>query len=103
MNEEEPPSIRERLAKEIGTCLSQDLRAHLTRGVVRLVAPTLELLEVAVAVAEDDAPRVQRWIAAGDLASPTLEQVEAWDRTPEARFRMAIVRPFVLVQTLNGA
>lgn len=102
MNSEDPRSLRERLASEIGPCLASDLMAHIQRGGVIVVAAELILLDVAVAVAEDDVVRVQGWIAAERLRHPSNEQIKAWEKSPDARFVSVIVRPYVLIQESGG-
>jgi len=94
-------SLRARLEKEIGTVLSSDLQAHVQRGVVVVVDETLSLLDVAVAVAEDDVTSVQGWIASARMKNPSQKQLDAWKNTPGGRFRSVIVRPYVLVQELD--
>lgn len=74
------------------------LRLHLERGAVIVVAPPLDLASVAASLAADDTVAVGAWIAGGELAKPTLAQVEAWNAEPARRFRMLIVQPWVLIQ-----
>ena len=74
------------------------LRLHLERDAVIIVAPQLDLAEVAARIAADDAPTVSAWNAAGRLSKPSLEQIGAWNAEPARRFRMLIVQPYVLIQ-----
>lgn len=74
------------------------LRPHLERGALISVAPVLDLAEVADRIAADDTAAVGGWMAAGLLGRPTPEQIAAAEAAPLSRFRMAIVRPYVLIQ-----
>lgn len=103
MNSEDPRSLRERLQSEIGPCLASDLLAHIKRGAVVVVDAELQLLDVAIAVAKDDAATVQGWIASARLKNPTQEQIETWEKSPNLPFVSVIVRPYVLVQELGRA
>lgn len=76
------------------------LRLHLERDAVIVAAPGLDLQEAAARIAADDRETVGRWIAAGELGKPTLEQIGAWNAEPAKRFRMIIVQPWVLIQVL---
>lgn len=76
----------------------KDLRIHLQRDAIVLVAEGLVLLDVAVAVAEDDKARVEGWVAAGELSKPTAAQVCAWEKQLDKSFQMLIVQPFILLQ-----
>lgn len=79
------------------------LRLHLERGAVIIVAPELDLVEVACRIASDDSPAVGAWISEGKVAKPTLEQIALWNADPLKRFRMLIVQPYVLVQDLPSS
>jgi hypothetical protein len=101
MSDSERP-IRERLASEIGLCQASDLRAHLERDAVIMVHSSLDLLEVAVAVAEDRSATVREWIVSELLAKPSAEQVKRLFESDTLSLRSVIVRPYVLVQELRN-
>ncbi len=81
----------------------RELKIHLQRDSIIIVAAELDLIEVAVAVADDDKTRVEIWIAENQLVKPTVEQLENWEQEPGHRFQMLIVQPFILVQEINDA
>jgi hypothetical protein len=95
--------LSEQLSQEVGECYFSDLEAHIKRGAVLQVSSDLQLLDVAVAVASDDAVSVQEWIGDAKLTSPSSEAVSEWQSNPDAQFRVVIVRPYVLVQPLGSA
>lgn len=74
------------------------LSPHANRGALVLVDQALELAEVGVALATDDAAKVNRWISEALITKPTPAQLEIWDQDSEKRFQSLIVQPFVLVQ-----
>ena len=84
----------------MGPAFFRDLRAHALRQGLLLVGPGLPLLDAAVAIATDDAPRVETWLANGKLSRPTHEQLEAWDTDLDKRFEAVVVQPFALAQEL---
>lgn len=92
------PSLREQLESELGDCLASDLKAHLERGAVVIVAPEIPLIDAAQAVAEDDADSVKYWIEKESFRRPKESEMTAWSDNPELKFRSVIVRPYVLVQ-----
>jgi len=49
------------------------------QGKVLLLAPNLEIVEVGLALAEDDISKVHDWLADGWLYPPSEEQILAWD------------------------
>ncbi|NPA25429.1 MAG: DUF2288 domain-containing protein [Deltaproteobacteria bacterium] len=90
LNEE----LSRKLAEEIGTVPWSWLRLHHQRGVLFLVADELELLEVALAVAEDRVDEIRNWLETGRLNQPRPEQVEEWENSG-GLFAGVIVKPYV--------
>lgn len=88
---------REELALTVDVAEWQMLRAHLERGGLIIVDRELELVEVGVAVAADDAAAIQRWITDGKLAKPSADQIATWNAAGR-QFRMLIVSPYILIQ-----
>ena len=90
--------VRERFEAELAEVEWADLRAHEKRGSLIVVDDGLDLVEVAVKVAEDDAQAVSGWINTGKLSRPGPEQVASWVERDDIRFRTLIVQPYVLTQ-----
>lgn len=95
--------IVERFKQDLAEVPWKDLRIHLQRDAVIIVADDLDLVEVAVAVAKDDKQCVEGWISAEKLVKPTAEQAKTWESELEKPFRMLIVQPFILVQPVEHA
>ncbi len=76
------------------------LLPHAERSAVVMVTPGLDLLEVGLAIANDNVATVQHWISEQLIYKPSHEQVESWNQTPEQHFLALIVQPYVLVQEL---
>lgn len=94
-------ALRDKLAGEILKASWADLAPHHARGALVLAAGELDLVDVAVAIATDDGPAVQGWMATGRLTRAAPELAEAWsDDAPW--FQAVIVQPFVLAQPLPG-
>lgn len=87
--------LHDKLRAELATVTWRDLAPHHKRGGLVLVDPGLDLVEVAVAVANDDAPAVSAWIGSGQLAHATDEQAALWTDSGQA-FTFLIVQPYVL-------
>jgi hypothetical protein len=68
------------------------------QGKVLLLAPHLDLVEVGLALAEDDISQVQVWLDDSWIFRPEPEQIAQWDCQPEKRFASLIVQPFVLAK-----
>lgn len=94
--------LRTHLANEVHRVDWKPLAAHAKRGGLVLVDATLDLIEVAVAVATDDSASVQEWMGAQRLTKPTEAQIESWEGDAEDRFTVVIVQPYVLAQRDTG-
>lgn len=89
---------REELTLDILTADWHSLRAHLERGGVIVVDGSLDLVDVAVKVAEDYASIIGQWINNGFLCKPAAEQIAEWDCNKQKCFRMLIISPYILIQ-----
>ncbi len=96
-------SLRDELEASLGPVRLSDLRAHLARDGVIVVAPSLDLLEVGEALARDDKATVGRWIESGELTKPSLATIEAWSKVDGDAWTALVVQPFVLVQETSAA
>ncbi len=93
----EPAGLRETLAETMGRAPWSMLTAHVERDGLVFVDPTLDLLDVAVALARDDEQSVTGWMTDGLLTKPTPEDIARHAADTEKRWTFAIVQPFVLV------
>ena len=98
VTETEITTIRQRLEEDAGPVHGSDLKAHLDRDAVLVVAPSVALLDCAMALATDDAAKVAAWLADATLRRPTQDERAAWPVDEDRRWVAVIVRPFVLVQ-----
>lgn len=81
----------------------RELRIHLQRDAIIFVSAGLDLVAVAVAVAEDDKGCVAQWISTGEVGKPDKDQLASWESDLDRPFRMLIVQPFILIQEVNHA
>ncbi len=93
----------EQFRKDLAEVHWKDLRIHLQRDAIILVAADLNVIKVATAVAADDKTQVADWLNQGQLNKPTAEQIEAWESQLEKPFRVLIVQPFILAQAVEHA
>jgi hypothetical protein len=90
--------LRQELTELLDEATWEWLAPHTDRDAVIIVAPQLELVEVGMAIAQDQAQSVQHWIAEQLLTKPTLEQKIQWEKQEQQRFAALIVQPYVLIQ-----
>lgn len=77
-----------------------DLQRYFAGGKVMVVDPSLDLVDAAFAIQEDDLPRVQVWTEQQLLAPATDEQARTWFES-DASLWAVVIKPWVLVQTIR--
>lgn len=90
-------ALRETLAETLGEAPWSMLEAHAKRDGIILVDPTLDLLDVAVAIAEDDGDAVSGWMEDGRLTKPDAQAMRTLEARADRQWPFVIVQPFVLV------
>ena len=90
--------LRAELAEAIDEAEWNWLMPHARRGSLIVVHPQLNLLDVGVAIANDDTACVQRWIEEDLIRKPSQLQLSDWNMDQTKRFTALIVQPYVLVQ-----
>ncbi|MFM7472239.1 MAG: DUF2288 domain-containing protein [Nodosilinea sp. LVE1205-7] len=90
--------LKTELAEMVGPAEWRWLSPHADRDALLLVDQGLDLVEVGLAIAEDDLTRVSHWLSEALVTRPSPPQLEAWSQEPRKQFQSLIVQPFVLVQ-----
>lgn len=89
--------VVEKLEKYTGEVAWDYLKRSVEAGAVLFVDPSLSIVEVGQAFAEDDADAVARWKSSGDIIVPGTPHAAYWDQI-NAKFVAVAVSPFVLIQ-----
>jgi hypothetical protein len=76
-----------------------ELQRYFAGGRLVRVAGSLDLVDVAVALAEDDRDRFEAWIASGTVAGVSDEQARRW-LEDDASLWAVVAQPWVLVQEM---
>lgn len=97
---EDAELLREKLNLETGRMDWPSLARHFARGSVIKVSEGLDLVEVATAVANDDKPAVEAWLASGQIVKASVEDAQAWNDR-QTMFWAVVVAPWVLVQEIQ--
>ena len=94
--------LRAHLSNEVHRVDWNPLSPHAKRGGLIMVDPRLDLVDVALAVANDDSESVRQWMESGQLSKPAEERIAEWQNDDEERFSVVIVQPYVLAQRDTG-
>ncbi len=100
MNHEKDDELRRRLNSETSKLRWTELQRHYAGGNVIAVDNSLDLIEVAVGIAQDDTESVKKWMADGRLAKLGDIQAAAWLQA-DVELWAVVVKPWVLVQRVQ--
>ena len=75
----------------------RELQTHYARGSVIVVAPDLDLVDVAVQLGLDNTGQFQRWIDDGKVAAASDDQARRWYEDDRELWAV-VAAPWVLVQ-----
>ena len=79
----------------------QELQLFFARGVAVYVCPTLDLVETAKVLSEDDVDEFQRLLDAGRIARVSDQQAALWYDNDSLVWAV-VVKPWVLVQPVGA-
>jgi hypothetical protein len=91
-------NLKEDLTKMVDVAIWEWLSSHAARARLILVGAKLDIVDVGVALTEDDTQLVQSWIEDGWIRHPLAEELSAWNANKEKEFISLVVPPFVLVR-----
>ena len=91
-----------KLASEIDHCDWSMLKPHHQRGALWLVKGP-NLLDVAMAMAQDQVEQIKQWRDNHLIAPPTKAEIAEWEKGPYKKLGVfLIVSPYVVVQIQEG-
>lgn len=94
---EQEPDLRAKLNSETAKIAWPELERHFARGVVVVVMPGMDLIEVAHTMARDDSAALAAWMQSGQVARAEAEQARDW-HARQAVFWAVVVAPWVVIQ-----
>jgi len=95
--------LRNQLAESLDEAEWEWLIPHAKRDAVLVVDPQLDLLDVGVAIANDNTTSVENWINRQLLTKPSLVKLGEWNNERSKQFKTLIIQPYVLIQEKNPA
>ncbi|TDR31179.1 DUF2288 domain-containing protein [Hydromonas duriensis] len=99
---EELELLHAKLNLETAEMAWTDLQRFFAQGLVHVVAPELDLVDVAYAIGIDDAKRIKQWMDSGLFTAVSDNQAADWYHR-QAVLWTVVVRPWILVQDKSGA
>ena len=97
LDKNDPESIREKLEGEVGPADWKVLKPHFLHDAIIIISPDLDIIDVAVKIATDDASHIEAWMNGGKITRPTQADADGWEKDGTEVIAL-VVAPFVLVQ-----
>jgi hypothetical protein len=94
-------ALRDTLAGKIDVVAAAELLPHHRRDALLMLVPEADILDVAVAIAGDEAEEVEGLLTDKKLYKPSLGQLADWCVDLELRFQYVILQPYVLAQVIE--
>ena len=91
---------RAKIISETAKIPWQELQCFFAAGKIMLVAPGLDLVDVAYALQEDDIDQVKIWTESQQVAPVSDEHAKEWIASNTTLWSV-VVKPWVLVQTIS--
>lgn len=95
--ENDPEVLRAKLTLETAKVGWGELQPFFARGQTLWVSPNLDLIDIAVAVSNDDVQRIEQWQQRGELSGITDDIAKDWLQRDPALWSVVVI-PWVLVQ-----
>ncbi|MGK7877030.1 MAG: DUF2288 domain-containing protein [Xenococcaceae cyanobacterium] len=92
-------NLKAQLREELAEAEWSSLIPHAQRSGLIVVSPSLDLIDVGVAIAGDNVALVQHWISEQLIYKPSSDDLSTWNTQPDKKFSTLIVQPFVLVSS----
>lgn len=89
-----------RIVAETAMIQWKELEKFYAQGLLILVSDQLNLIEVAYAIAQDEADQVTQWLESELLIRDFNQQAIKWEKA-NAEVWSVVIRPWVLVQKSN--
>jgi len=100
-SKESPEELKHKLNLETSQIAWHDLQVYYARGHVVLVAPELDLLDVAAELSADNTAQFEQWMADGKVGDVAPDLARHWyDQNTE--LWAVVIAPWVLVQDRSG-
>jgi hypothetical protein len=96
----EDEAFKQQLNAETGRIAWPELQRHFARGVVVLVGPDLDLVEVAVQFVKDDKAAIEGLLNSGQITRAGDRHAKKWVEANSV-FWAVVAAPWVLIQEIK--
>lgn len=99
MESQENIALHDKLVRETGRIAWTELQTYFATGAVIYVSDSLDLIDVAMRISQDDKAAVEQWMLTRQLGKISDDQAAEWLETG-ATVWSVVVNPWILVQQI---
>ncbi len=99
---EDSEELRAKLISETGKLEWSELERHFARGALVAVNPGIDLIDVALCIANDDKATMGKWFDADTVRCAETADAEAWVKT-QPLFWAVVIAPWVVIQEIDDS
>lgn len=96
----ESSELQQRFEEELDELPWANLVHHFAYGRVYLVREDLDIIDAALAMAQNNVKSIRAWLDDGRFGAPEDREVKVWT-AEKARFQILVVSPFVLIKKVR--
>lgn len=100
MNFDDVEIRRAKIISETAKIPWRELQRFFAAGVVIAVAPDLDLVDVACALADDDKLRVEEWLSRGEMGLASDDQAREWLKSETVMWAV-VTSPWIVAQPIS--
>lgn len=93
-------ALHDKLVRETARIAWSELQRYFATGAVIYVSDSLDLIDVAMRISNDDKAAVEQWLQARQLGKVSDDQAREWLET-DATVWSVVVNPWILVQQVT--
>lgn len=93
-------ALHDKLVRETARIAWTELQTYFATGAVIYVSDSLDLIDVAMRISQDDKAAVEQWMLARQLGKMSDDQAQEWLET-DATVWSVVVNPWILVQQVT--
>lgn len=97
MENQDNIALHDKLVRETGRIAWSELQTYFATGAVIYVSDSLDLIDVAMRISQDDKAAVEQWMQTRQLGRMSDDQAAEWLEM-EATVWSVVVNPWILVQ-----
>ncbi|WP_025917603.1 DUF2288 domain-containing protein [Herminiimonas sp. CN] len=100
MENQDNIALHDKLVRETGRIAWSELQTYFATGAVIYVSDSLDLIDVAMRISQDDKAAVEQWLQTRQLGRMSDDQAAEWLEM-EATVWSVVVNPWILVQQVT--